>query len=239
MTRARWRVALCLVASVAPVAILANVLRITTTGLLYEYASSDAAKKFSHDLAGILMIALAIVFFLLVLWTTERMMLRFSRNRARALLQTAIALLVIAAAIPAGYFWHETQQAKTVDRFLKRADKLQESGKDLEAIVFLDRYLHIRPNDMDVRVRMVHAVDRVATNPLRKIRAMELYRDTWNLDLNRIELGARCADLAIELARYDEALAASAKTSPDGPSLICGWIVTAIPTPSADGRCSR
>jgi exosortase len=213
VTRARWRVALCLIASVAPVAILANVLRITTTGLLYEYASSEAAKKFSHDLAGILMIALAIVFFLLVLWTTERMMLRFRRTRARALLQTAIALLVIAAAIPAGYFWHERQQAKTVDRFLKRADKLQESGKDLEAMVFLDRYLHIKPDDMDVRVRLVRTVDRAATNPLHKIRAMELYRDTWNLDPNRIELGARCADLAIELARYDEALAASAKLS--------------------------
>lgn len=169
--------ALCLLASVAPVAILANVLRITTTGLLYDYASTESAKRFSHDLAGILMIVVAIVFFMLVLWTTERMLLRFRRTRARAFIQTAIAFLIIAALVPVGYFWHESQQSRTVDRFLKRADKLQEEGKDLEAISFLDRYLHINRNDMEVRVRLVHAVDKVANNPLRKIRDGAVSRD--------------------------------------------------------------
>ncbi len=211
ITRARWSVALCLLVAVGPVAILANTLRITITGLLYEFVSGESARKFSHDLAGILMIALAIVFFLAVLWFVERTMLRFRRTQARAFLQTAIAFLVVAAAIPCGYFWHERQQSRTVDRFLKHADKLQEEGKDLDAIVFLDRYLHFNPNDMGVRVRLVRTVDKVATNPLRKIRAMELYRDTWNLDPSRVELGERCADLAIELARYDEALSASSQ----------------------------
>jgi exosortase len=211
ITRARWSVALCLILAVGPVAILANTLRITITGLLYEFVSGESARKFSHDLAGILMIALAIVFFLAVLWFVERTMLRFRRTQARAFLQTAVAFLVVAAIIPCGYFWHERQQSRTVDRFLKHADKLQEEGKDLDAIVFLDRYLHFNPNDMGVRVRLVRTVDKVATNPLRKIRAMELYRDTWNLDPSRVELGERCADLAIELARYDEALSASSQ----------------------------
>lgn len=211
ITRARWAVALCLLVAVAPVAILANTLRITTTGLLYEFVSGESARKFSHDLAGILMIALAIIFFFLVLWLTERTLLRFHRTRARAFLQTSIALLVVSAIIPSGYWWHERQQTRTVDRFLKRADKLQDEGKDLDAIVFLDRYLHFNPNDLDVRVRLVRTVDKVANNPLRKIRAMELYRDTWNLAPEHVELGERCADLAIELARYDEALSASSQ----------------------------
>jgi exosortase len=232
ITRARWAVAICLLAAVAPVAILANVLRITTTGLLYDYASSESARKFSHDLAGILMIVVAIAFFMLVLWTTERMMLRFRRTRARAFLQTAIAFLVVAALIPVGYSWHEAQQSRTVDRFLKRADKLQEEGKDLEAIPFLDRYLHINGDDMEVRVRLVRAVDKVATNPLRKIRAMELYRDTWNLDRNRVELGERCADLAIELARYDEALTTSAE-------LAATELRPAEPTAQAQAEAAR
>jgi exosortase len=232
VTRARWVMALCLLAAVAPVAILANVLRITTTGLLYDYASTESAKRFSHDLAGILMIVVAIAFFMVVLWTTERMILRFRRTRARAFLQTAIALLIVAALIPVGYFWHESQQSRTVNRFLKRADKLQEEGKDLEAISFLDRYLHINRNDMEVRVRLVRAVDKVATNPLRKIRAMELYRDTWNLDRNRVELGERSADLAIELARYDEALNTSAELAKTD-------LQPAEPTPQAQAEAAR
>jgi exosortase len=232
VTRPRWQLALCLLASVAPVAILANVIRITVTGFLYEFASSEAARKFSHDLAGILMIVLAIVFFLLVLWMTQRIFLRFRRTQARAFLQTAIALLVVSAVVPAGYLWHERQQSKTVDRFLKRADKLQDEGKDLDAIVFLDRYLHFNPNDMTVRVRLVRTVDKVATNSLRKIRAMELYRDTWNLDPDRVELGERCAELAIELSRYDEALAAATTLASANPRPVDS-------TPDAQVEASR
>ena len=159
-------------------------------------------------------------------------MLRFRRTRARAFIQTAIAFLIIAALVPVGYFWHESQQSRTVDRFLKRADKLQEEGKDLEAISFLDRYLHINRNDMEVRVRLVHAVDKVANNPLRKIRAMELYRETWNLDRNRVELGERCADLEIELARYDEALNTSAE-------LAAINLSPAEPTPQGQAEAAR
>ena len=59
VSRARLRVALLLLAAVAPVAIVANVMRITLTGLLYQYVSGDAARQFSHDLAGVLMIVLA------------------------------------------------------------------------------------------------------------------------------------------------------------------------------------
>jgi exosortase len=232
VTRARWSMALCLLAAVAPVAILANMIRITTTGFLYEFVSTESARRFSHDLAGILMIVLAIVFFMLVLWIAQRILLKFRRTRARAFLQTAIAFLIIAAVVPAGHLWHERQQTKTVDRFLKRADKLQEDGKDLESIVFLDRYLHFNPNDMDVRVRLVRTVDKVATNSLRKIRAMELYRDTWNLEPDRVELGERCAELAIELSRYDEALAAST-------TLAATNLRPADETPAAQAEASR
>ena len=232
VTRARWTMALCLLAAVAPVAILANMIRITTTGFLYEFVSGESARRFSHDLAGILMIVLAIVFFMLVLWIAQRILLRFRRTRARAFLQTAIAFLIIAAVIPAGHLWHERQQAKTVDRFLKRADKLQDEGKDLESIVFLDRYLHFNPKDMDVRVRLVRTVDKVATNSLRKIRAMELYRDAWNLDPDRVELGERCAELAIELARYDEALGAAT-------TLAAADLRPAETTPTAQAEASR
>lgn len=62
-----------LVASVVPIAIVANAARIVATGLLYEYASSDAARKFSHDFAGWAMIPLAAALFGLVLWYLRKL----------------------------------------------------------------------------------------------------------------------------------------------------------------------
>ena len=81
VTRARLNVSLVLLAAVAPVAIAANVMRITATGLLYEYVSGDAARHFTHDLAGLLMIVLAVALFGLVLWIAQRTFRQFRRSR--------------------------------------------------------------------------------------------------------------------------------------------------------------
>lgn len=58
-----WQKALVLLATL-PVAIIANVTRIVVTGILYQSVSSEAGQKFSHDMAGFVMIPLAA----LLLW---------------------------------------------------------------------------------------------------------------------------------------------------------------------------
>jgi exosortase len=67
-----WQKALTLVAAL-PIAIIANVTRVTVTGLLYQYSTSDAAHRFMHDLWGIVMIPFAFVLFLLFLMYLERL----------------------------------------------------------------------------------------------------------------------------------------------------------------------
>jgi exosortase len=61
-----WQKCLALAAAL-PIAIAANVTRIVATGLLYQLVSGEAAKHFSHDLAGVVMIPLAAVLFWLFL----------------------------------------------------------------------------------------------------------------------------------------------------------------------------
>jgi exosortase len=62
-----WEKAL-LFASIIPIALIANSARIVTTGLLWQYTSGEIATKFSHDVAGWVMIPLAAGLFALVLW---------------------------------------------------------------------------------------------------------------------------------------------------------------------------
>ncbi|MEO2048794.1 MAG: exosortase/archaeosortase family protein [Pirellulales bacterium] len=61
-----WQKVMVLMAAI-PVAIVANVTRIVVTGLLCQYASSDAGHVFSHDIAGIVMIPFAALLFWLFL----------------------------------------------------------------------------------------------------------------------------------------------------------------------------
>ncbi len=67
-----WQKALVLLA-VLPVAIFANVTRIVVTGLLYQWVSSEVGQKFSHDLAGFVMIPFAAAIFWLLLVYFERL----------------------------------------------------------------------------------------------------------------------------------------------------------------------
>ena len=55
-------------AATIPVAILANTLRLTITVMLYDKISSEAAEKFCHDFAGIVMMPLAVAFLVGELW---------------------------------------------------------------------------------------------------------------------------------------------------------------------------
>jgi exosortase len=70
--RAWWEKGLLLLSAV-PIALLANAARIVATGLLYQYASGEAAKKFSHDAAGWVMILFAAGLFGLVLLYLSRL----------------------------------------------------------------------------------------------------------------------------------------------------------------------
>jgi exosortase len=67
-----WQKALVLAAAL-PVAIIANVMRIVATGLLFKWVSSEAGNRFSHDLAGFVMIPLAAALFWLLLVYLDRL----------------------------------------------------------------------------------------------------------------------------------------------------------------------
>lgn len=64
-----WEKAL-IVASAIPIALVTNIVRITATGLLHVYVSSEVANAVFHDLAGWLMMPFALV----LLWVELRVM---------------------------------------------------------------------------------------------------------------------------------------------------------------------
>ena len=73
LVRRHWSVKAILLISALLIALLANSARIVATGLLYQYASSEAAKKFSHNASGWVMIVFAAGLFGLVLWYLLRL----------------------------------------------------------------------------------------------------------------------------------------------------------------------
>ncbi|PHR95879.1 MAG: exosortase [Blastopirellula sp.] len=89
LTKRSWWEKLILIASVGPIALAANSLRIIATGLLYQYASGEAAHKFSHDLAGFIMIPLAAAMFGMVLWYLGKLFMEVQQVQISSLVSEA------------------------------------------------------------------------------------------------------------------------------------------------------
>jgi exosortase len=64
-----------LVASSVPVALLANIIRITATGILHDKVGGHAADTFYHDVAGWVMIPLALILYWLEIWVLSHLLI--------------------------------------------------------------------------------------------------------------------------------------------------------------------
>ena len=80
-----WWLRLALFLAVAPVAVLANALRIALTGALHVAFSGEAARHFSHDFAGWVMLPVAGVMLAAWLWYLNRLFVEVEVVRSGSL----------------------------------------------------------------------------------------------------------------------------------------------------------
>jgi len=205
VVRAPRRTALVMLASVAPIALIANMARIVVTGLLFQWTTGDIARRFSHDFAGLLMIVLAVAMFSLVSLILARIDRRLHQSRSRTMLAVAGYLVLLVVLVPAAYLWHEFQQGRNVAAFLSRAGALEERGDWAQAAEYLDRYLRLQPDSPEVRARLARTFDKAAVGTIHQARALDLYREAWEALPEDLDLAKRHAELAMELGQYDDA----------------------------------
>jgi exosortase len=70
-----------LVVSAVPIAIIANIARITVTAILYEMANSKLAEDFFHTFAGWLMMPLALLLLALEVWILNHLLVEPERRK--------------------------------------------------------------------------------------------------------------------------------------------------------------
>jgi exosortase len=73
--RAWWERVL-VVLSAVPIALIANITRITVTGMLFEYAGAEIAEKVFHDLAGWLMMPFGLALLGIESWILSRLFIQ-------------------------------------------------------------------------------------------------------------------------------------------------------------------
>ncbi len=202
----RWKAAIVLLSAV-PIAVAANALRIVVTGLLVQHASNAAAARFTHDLAGLFMIALAAVAFMLLLWFLKQTERRFAGRSGRGmtwLVGWTVAAIGVAACCFVGIGYQRDRAYVTL---LEAADHLELGGDRLQAVAYLERYVTARPEDTDALIRLADSITELSHNRGEKLRAIELYRVAFLRSPDRSDLVKSAVTLASSLGEYRTAVA--------------------------------
>ncbi len=200
---ARWKAVLVLLAA-APVAICANVIRIVATGILMKYASSEAAQKFSHDIAGLVMIPFAVSLFLLFLFVLGRVVRRLEEPGGVAwLTKWGLGCIVLAAGF---FFWGRHQETQAITTLRDTASRYESEKDWVKSIQYLSRYVRTMPDDNDALAHLAELYQAHATAYEDQLRAVELSRTAWQHQPEREDVALGAIRLALRNQDYDDAI---------------------------------
>ncbi len=198
---------LALVLLVAPIAMLANVVRIVTTALLYQHAPTAIARRFVHDFAGLSMVAVALALFATVVGLTHWVSSTFARDRQRCLRWLPAWPVVIATLVLIGTVWHDRQQQEVHRAMLEAAATYEQRQDWATAAGYLRRYVQLNPADKPALGRLAEAMGRAARGLPAKQRALTVMTAAWRANPDNLMLARQQAQLALELHQDRQVIA--------------------------------
>ncbi len=151
-----------LLASLIPIALIANTVRLVITGLVFEFCSNETARHFGHDFAGWMMIPLALLLCVALVVALRRVESARRGDRPWRPMRLVSGAIVVATLIPAAALWHRYQVQRQAATFLTRAGALVAEEKWGQAVDYFNRYLLTRPDDPTAVVELALAYDKSA-----------------------------------------------------------------------------
>ena len=205
LTRLRGWGALALLLAAVPVALAANVVRIAVTGILLQSVSGEAARKFSHDFAGFVMIPFAVfLFILLVLWLRSGVE-RFRLHQADGVSWLIRWSLGCAAFVGALLWWGNYQQRYVLSALLDTASRYEQEHDWWNAANYFQRYLQANPSDNQARERFAEVYAKTALRHHDQLRSINFSYNAWKKNRGR-------EDMAIDAARRAYAIGESRRS---------------------------
>lgn len=202
----RWSTCVLLLATI-PIALIANVIRITLTGILLREFSDEAAQKFSHDFAGLLMIPIAVVLFaILATWLRK---LERQRQEAPEIAVWTVAKCAIYSILALGALlaWGNHQAQLAVTTLLAKAGQYEGEQDWRQATSYLQRYLQMRPSDEIALERYADCYAKAATSKREKRTSVSLAMKAWKQNPSREDLALQAARMSYEIGAISKALA--------------------------------
>jgi len=111
----------------------------------------------------------------------------------------------VAIFLGAGKYWHEHKKLQLADVFLQRAEDLESQEKWPQAMAYLQRYLWIKPDDLDKRLQIIDLFEKGLQTPRDRSRLSTMLYEMLGLVPQRLDLRLRLAENLLALRDYSRA----------------------------------
>lgn len=102
VVRRHWMDKAIIIASAVPIAMISNIIRVTVTGMMYEFGYAELAQQFFHDVAGWFMMPLALGMLWVELKIMQHLFIETTSAPAPAKVPAATSRSVPRSAVPRG-----------------------------------------------------------------------------------------------------------------------------------------
>jgi tetratricopeptide (TPR) repeat protein len=118
-----------------------------------------------------------------------------------------IAVIVVTAVVLGGgvHVLHGVQVKRNAATLLKQADQAEKDGDLSRAEDSIDRYLTLRPNDVEGLARYAAILEKRASSDEGRLRAVKVYERVIRLDGGRADLRRKLAEMMVSLGQYRSA----------------------------------
>ncbi len=113
-----------------------------------------------------------------------------------------ITLIFAAIGLPAGALWYRYQHGRTGSALLDRAVTLHEAAQWQEATAYFQRYLMLKPDDLEARFQLVHSYTQQAQTLKSKHHLTALLYQTLGLASEKEDLRLQLAETLLETGQF-------------------------------------
>ena len=216
--RGPWYEKVVILLSAIPIALIANITRITITGILHKIVGRELADLVFHDLAGLLMMPYALflswIELKLLRWVVKeiplpsvdveklmRLALPERRINRKPLLILSFSTITFFTAI---FFVHLMQVRGNARMILEQATRYEEEGHlDLAASCLSD-YLVLEPNDVEAKVRLGIMLSNNAKSARVKFQAYSILSEVVGRNPEQNKARLELARIALLFRRHAE-----------------------------------
>ncbi|MCA9218329.1 MAG: exosortase/archaeosortase family protein, partial [Planctomycetales bacterium] len=202
------RITALLVLLAIPVSVIANIVRISATGLMFELTNDEIARRLEHDFAGIATMLFVLFTFVCVSLQIKRWRIASDRNPHAFARRIAFWPITIALILGGVFYIHHVQAKNALGQLVSLAQQAEAMQSQSEVARYWDLVLRMAPRHTAALEKLSEILIESHDSNARQ-RALQLATRACTIDPTNLDFAKHRIEIANALSAHGDTIAAA------------------------------